>query len=112
MEREAILVSAVQGGLVPPQRIIWECDDGTAPNLTDATVTGRLRNRATGAKRDVKGEIALTNPAGGEFLWLYHADDVAEAGSFDVQFTAAWLAPTASPAKTYKARWTVEESLD
>jgi hypothetical protein len=69
-----------------------------------------MRNRATGATRAVTGSIALTDASRGEFVWTYSEADVAEAGEFDVEFTATFgSGPT--PAKTFLARWRVEESL-
>ena len=39
------------------------------------------------------------------------AADVADAGQFDVQFTAGWDAPALSPARTFAATWAVHEAL-
>lgn len=104
------LVSAVQGGLRPSQEIQWRQADGALLSLSGATLSGTLRNRATGAKRNVAGALSVTDAAAGKFLWDYAAADVAEVGVFDVEFVAAFgAAPT--PAKTYVAQWSVLESL-
>ncbi len=104
------LANAVAGALRPSQAITWLRDDGAAEDLTGATITARLRNRATGAVRAAAGVFVVTDGPAGGYRWEYAAADVAEAGSFDVQFSAAFGAGP-SPARTYTARWTVTESI-
>ena len=104
------LATAVKGARRPSQAIPWTREDGTAEPLTDATITGWLRNRASGATRAIAGALTVTDGAGGEFRWDYAGADVAEVGRFDVQFDAAFSAG-ASPARTFVARWEVRESL-
>ena len=104
------LAAAVQGARRPAQVITWTDADGTAVNLTGATITGIIRNRATGAARAVDGTLTVTTPAAGVFTWAYGTTDVGTAGLFDVQFNAAFgSAPT--PARNITASWIVHEAL-
>jgi len=102
------LAAAVMGGLRPSQIVTWTRDDGTPEPLTGATLTGTITDRATDTTRAIAGTLTPTdNAAAGEFRWDYAAGDVAEAGEFDVQFSAAFT-PGPSPARTFVARWKVE----
>lgn len=102
------LATAVQGALRPAQPITWLDAEGNAFDLTGATLTGRIRNRATRTARDVEGTLTVTEAAAGEFTWAFSAEDVAEAGTFDVQFTAT---VAGEAARTFLAEWVVEEAL-
>ena len=104
------LPDRVQGGLRPAQSITWQREDGTAEDLTGATITGYIRNRSTGTERAIAGTLSVTDGPAGTFRWDFAAADVADAGSFDVQFTATFSAG-ATPARTFISRWKVEESL-
>ena len=104
------LANAVQGALRPGQMITWKREDGTAEPLAGATLTGVIRSRTAGARRAIAGSLTPTDAAGGVFLWEYAAADVAEAGHFDVQFTASFAAGL-SPARSFVERWTVVEAL-
>lgn len=106
-----LLAAAIQGALRPTQQITWLDGEGLAVNLTDATISGVIRNRASGAARLVAGDLDITQATHGIFTWTYDEADVADAGQFDVQFTAAWDAPALSPARTFTATWTVHEAL-
>lgn len=99
------LADAVAGALRPSQVITWTRDDGTAENLTGATITGSLTPIDTGVARAIAGTLTLTTPADGVFTWAYAAADVVE-GVYDVQFNASF-ASSPTPARTYKARWKV-----
>lgn len=77
-----------QYSLWPSPLITWFLDGGGVATLTGATLGGRLKNRATGVERDIAGALTVTDGAGGVFRWDLAAGDVAEAGKFDVQFTA------------------------
>lgn len=105
-----MLANAVTGGLRPSQQISWKRADGTAESLTGATITGQIRNTSSQETRAITGGLSVLDGAAGVFVWDYSAADVAEAGQFDVQFTAAFAA-SPSPARTVKARWTVEEAI-
>lgn len=104
------LANAVKGGLRPSQSITWKRADGSAEDLTGATITGQIRDTSTRETRTVTGVLLVLDGAAGVFVWDYSAADVAEAGQFDVQFTAAFAA-SPSPARTVKALWTVEEAI-
>lgn len=104
------LATAVRGARRPAQGITWTREDGNAEDLTGATLTGLLRNRASGQTRAIAGALTVTDPTAGVFRWDYAAADVAEAGAFDVQFDAAFDVG-ATPARTFVARWDVRGSL-
>jgi len=106
-----LLAAAIQGALRPVQQVTWLDGEGVALDLTDATITGIIRNRASGATRAIAGTLAITQAIDGIFTWSYDAADVADAGQFDVQFTATWEAPALSPARTFAATWAVHEAL-
>lgn len=106
-----LLAAAIQGALRPTQQITWLDGEGVALDLTDATITGIIRNRASGATRAIAGDLDITQATDGIFTWSYDAADVADAGQFDVQFTATWDAPALSPARTFAATWAVHEAL-
>jgi hypothetical protein len=104
------LAAAVQNALRPSQIITWTRADGNAETLTDATLTGKIRDRTTGTTRAIAGTLTVVDGAAGQFRWDYVAADVVTAGTFDVQFVAAF-ASTPTPAKTFVAQWTVAEAL-
>lgn len=106
-----LLAAAIQGALRPVQQVTWLDGEGVALDLTDATITGIIRNRASGATRAIAGDLDITQATSGIFTWSYDAADVADAGQFDVQFTATWDAPALSPARTFTATWAVHEAL-
>ena len=104
------LAAAVQNALRPSQIITWMRADGNAETLTSATLTGRIRDRATGTTRAIAGSLTVVDGAAGQFRWDYAAGDVVAAGTFDVQFVAAF-ASGQTPAKTFVAQWTVGEAI-
>lgn len=104
------LPDRVQGGLRPAQGITWQREDGTAEDLTGATLTGKLRDRSTGTERAIAGTLSVTDGSAGAFRWDFAEADVADAGNFDVQFTAEFGAGV-TPARTFIERWTVKEAL-
>jgi hypothetical protein len=104
------LAAAVAGATRPSQIITWTRADGNAETLTAATLTGKIRDRATGTTRAIAGTLTVVDGAAGSFRWDYVAADVVSAGTFDVQFVAAF-ASGQTPAKTFVAQWTVGEAL-
>jgi len=104
------LPGRVQGGLRPSQSITWRREDATAEDLSGATITGKLRDRATGTSRAIAGTFSVTDGTAGAFRWDFAAEDVATAGTFDVQFTATFEAGQ-TPARTFVTQWTVAEAL-
>jgi len=102
------LAYAVAGALRPSQIITWTRADDTPEVLTGATITGTIRNDAN-IVRAIAGTLTVTDGATGTFRWDYAAGDVATAGIFAVQFTAAFgSSPT--PARTLKAQWIIYEA--
>lgn len=104
------LANAVKGATRPSQVVTWTRAEGTPEDLSGATITGTLQHVDTKATRAIAGTLNVTSAAAGTFTWVYAAEDVAEAGTFDVQFIATFGA-TPSPAKTVATRWIVEPSL-
>lgn len=102
------LADAVQGARYIAQQITWTDEDGTAVDLTGATLTGRKRHTRTGETAALDGTLTLVNAEAGVFSWAYGETDVAEAGRFSVQFIATFgtLAE-----KTVAARWVVHEAI-
>jgi len=104
------LASAIQNAKRPSQVITWTRADGTAEDLSGATLTGYVRSYQTGATRAIDGTLTVTTAASGIFTWAYGDNDVGEAGNFEVQFWASFgSAPT--PAKTKIAEWRVLRHL-
>jgi hypothetical protein len=104
------LAAAVEGATRPSQVITWTRADDTPEDLTGATLTGVILNVDTNETRAIAGTLTVTTAASGIFTWAYHANDVADAGSFKVQITASFgSAPT--PARTIIADWSVHEEL-
>lgn len=103
------LASAIQNAKRPSQVITWTRADGTAEDLSGATITGFIKNSA-GTVRAIDGTLTLTTPASGIFTWAYGDNDVATSGSFTVQFNASFgSAPT--PAKSTESSWYVYPAL-
>lgn len=105
-----MLADALQGAKRPSQLITWTDQDGNAVDLTGATVTARLRNVMTREATAADGVFTVTSAAAGVFRWDYGTTDVATAGNFTVQFTAAFGSGT-TPTRTLKEEWTVHEAL-
>jgi hypothetical protein len=106
---EHALADAVAGGLRPSQTITWTRADGTAENLSGATITARIRSREDGTARAAQGTFTVTDAANGVFRWDYHVNDLV-AGKYTVQFNAAFgSSPT--PARTIEANWTVHRAI-
>lgn len=104
------LADAVAGARRPHQQITWVRADGEPENLGAATLTGKIKDRRTGEVRNITGALTVTDAAAGVFTWEYAAEDVAEPGEFEVQFSAAFgSGPT--PAMTFVDSWRVRRSL-
>lgn len=99
------LPTVVAGGLRPALTIRWLLgDDGGALDLTGATLTGTIKNKA-GVTRSIAGSLSVTDPVNGWLSWAVTAADVVE-GRYKVQLTATF--PTGpSPAKTFETDWVV-----
>lgn len=105
------LAAAIKGAKRPSQTITWTRADGTAEDLSGATLAGYIRNLRTGETRAIDGTLTLVTAASGIFSWDYGDNDVSEAGeAFVVQFVASFGSdPT--PAKTVASTWTVYDGL-
>ena len=104
------LAAAVQGARRPSQTITWTDENGTALDLSGATITARIRNTTANTTVASDGAFTVVTAASGIFRWDYSAADVATAGSYEVQFTATYgSAPT--PARTILAPWVVLASI-
>src|SRR5262245_19823252 len=83
------LPRAIEGARYTGMQVTWTQEDGTAQNLSGATLTGRIEDRA-GDDRSITGTLTVTNAASGIFTWAYSAADVATVGRFMVQFKATY----------------------
>lgn len=100
-----MLPDRVKGGLRPSQSIQWKREDGTAEDLTGAILTGTITD-AKNVERPIAGTLSVVDGPSGMFRWDFAVGDVAEAGNFDVRFTATFgTAPTI--AKTFASVWKV-----
>lgn len=83
------LANALAGARHTGQTITWTRTDGTAQDLTGATLTGTIYDRATGVSRAIAGTLAALAPLNGIFTWTYDVADVV-AGQYQVQFKATY----------------------
>ncbi len=97
------LSRAIQGARNTGLSITWTTDDGTAQNLTGATMSGTIENDE-GTVRAVVGTLALVTASSGIFSWAYDAVDVATPGRYLVQFKATY----STYDLTYPEVWVVE----
>lgn len=106
------LAPVVQGSVGAYQDITWTREDGTAQNLTGATLTGRIRSQTAPYEPSdaISGVLSLVTPASGIFRWTYAAGDVDTAGMFDVQFTASYSAGAVLD-KSMIETWEVEPAI-
>lgn len=104
------LAPAIAGATRPGQSITWLDGDGSPVDLTGATITGKMRNKHSGQTRDITGVFTVTDGSAGVFVWIYDVGDVATAGAYAVQFTAAYSSAP-SPERNIIASWNVMEAL-
>lgn len=105
-----MLQAAVQGSRHTSQEITWTKEDGTAQDLTDATITGQIQAVEEATGRAIEGTLQIQSPAtGGVLTWSYGANDVAAAGTFWVQFTATFA--DSSKEISLADYWIVEGTL-
>lgn len=105
------LAAAVQGAKRPSQTITWADENGAAVNLTGATITAAIRDARTGEARASDGTFTVTSASSGVFRWDYGDEDVEEAGSFEVQFTAQFGTGT-TPQRSIIESWLVHDSIE
>lgn len=75
--------------------------------LNGATVAGKMLNADTGVSRTIDGVLS-TISALGVSTWAPSANDVATAGTFEVQLTATL---SLKPYKTFRANLLIEEAI-
>lgn len=91
------------------QTITWHDDDGNAVDLTGSTITGIVERN--GIQTAITGVLALVTAASGIFSWARSAADVAQAGTFFVQFRAKYSSDKLSEI-SYRTQWRVLPSFD
>ena len=88
------LENANQGARYTGQRITWTRSDGSAQDLTGATLSGRIKpvNATIAEAFAITGTLTPVTgqEANGIFDWEYSAADVAHWGTFEVQFKATY----------------------
>lgn len=84
------LQSAFQGATHTGQSITWARSDGTAQDLTGATLSGTITNVLTGVSVAIAGTLTATTPLSGILTWAYAAADVLAAGQYRVQLRATY----------------------
>lgn len=102
------LAPAVQHARKRSQTITWKDDDGNAINLTGATITGIIER--AGVQTSITGTLSITSASAGIFTWTYSAADVAQAGSYFVQFRAKYADSLSEI--SYRTQWRVFPSFD
>lgn len=95
---------AVQLDRHTAQRITWNAGD-TAKDLTNATITGTITDEA-GTTRAIDGTLTLVTAASGIFDWAYGANDTADEGEFQAQFTATYASDSKIDS-SFSAAWKV-----
>lgn len=98
------LQNAFQGATHTGQSITWTRDDGSAQDLTGATLSGTITNVLTGTSVAIAGTLTATTPLSGILSWAYNAADVATAGQYRVQLLASYSGALDA---TYLADWLV-----
>jgi hypothetical protein len=103
------LANAIQYARKRSQTITWTDEDGTAINLTGATLRAIKWDRNEN-ETSVTGTLTLVTAASGIFTWAYSEYDVATAGTFMVQFIANY--PGSLAELSYRTPWRVFESFN
>lgn len=104
------LADAVQYSRKRVHTITWKDEDGIPVNLTGATLMGVIDRGGTQSL--ITGTLAITGATTGVFTWTYSAADVAQAGTFFVQFYARYSADSSQPEISYRTRWHVSPAFD
>ena len=110
MTTSPALANAVQYARKRTQTITWTDEDGVPVNLTSAALLGIIDRG--GVESLITGTLTVTGAATGVFTWAYSAADVAEAGTFFVQFYARYSGGSELPEISYRHRWHVAPSFD
>lgn len=103
---------AITGAIRTPYRITWLDDtDGTALDLTGATITGIANNLATGANISLPStQFALVNTGSDGLIdWTLRLADLLIAGTYEVQLTATFGA--GGNQLSLRAEWEIEAAV-
>lgn len=84
-------------------------EDGSIVDLTGATMSGVIKNKRTGDKKNIVGTFALVDATGGQFRWTFATGDLDTVGHFTVQFTATFSDATLE--RSLLEDWEVVEAL-
>jgi hypothetical protein len=105
------LTTIAQGSLRPSISQTWTHADNTTPeDLTNASLSGWIKDLATAEVRAIVGDLVVTDAANGVFRWDFAEADVEDSGQFEVQFSATWNTdPT--PGRTIVGDWEIAESI-
>jgi hypothetical protein len=107
----ASLATIAQGSERPILTVTWcHADNTTGEDLTGATITGYIKDLATGNVAEIQGTFAITDAANGVFTWTPDPLDVAVDGAYPVQFSAVF-AGEPTPARTAVFEWEIVESI-
>ena len=107
----ANLATIAQGSERPVLTLTWtHADNSTGEDLTDAVLTGYVKNLTTGDVVEIQGALTVTDATAGVFTWTPDPQDVAEDGAYQVQFSATWPGEP-SPGLTAVFDWEVAESI-
>jgi len=88
-------------------QVPWTDANGEAIDLTGATITGRIKNRTTGAARAITGTLLQDGTTDHYMNWTLTTADAA-AGQNLVKFTATFAT---KPVSTFQASWYVEAAI-
>jgi hypothetical protein len=105
------LTTIAAGSLRPSITQTWTHADNTTPeDLTNASLSGWIKDLATAEVRAIAGDLVVTDAANGVFRWDFAEADVEDSGQFEVQFSATWNTdPT--PGRTIVGDWEIAESI-
>jgi len=107
---------AIEGSDHTVITITWKDEDDDVVDLTDATITGKMRvHDASAAATDIggggdDGTLAVTDATAGEFTWTYGANNIGTVGTFNVQFIATYS--DTSIEKCFIEQFVVKDALD
>ena len=101
----ATLAPTVQGSIHTPKQITWQRTDGSAVDLTNAALTGTIKDTKTGVVTAISGTLNVTNATGGVFTWAMSSTDAGTPGTYEVQFTATYS--DQKPDTSLTANWTI-----